>query len=64
MWRIAHEKRRALQTVFAGALCSGISRLRVSDAVAEAVLAHTQGLTYNVYGLFDQKAEAPGDISR
>ena len=23
---------------------------------------HTQGLRYNVYGLFDQKAEAPGDL--
>jgi hypothetical protein len=40
---------------------SEMSRLRVSDAVAEAVLAHTQGViqkTYNVDDLFDQKAEA------
>ena len=40
---------------------SGMSQLRISDAVAEAVLAHTQGViakTYNVDDLFDQKAEA------
>jgi integrase len=40
---------------------SGMSMLRVPDTVAEAVLAHTQGIiakTYNVDDLFDQKAEA------
>jgi integrase len=40
---------------------SGMSQLRIPDAVAEAVLAHTQGFiakTYNVDDLFDQKAEA------
>jgi hypothetical protein len=38
-----------------------MSQLRIPDAVAEAVLAHTQGFiakTYNVDDLFDQKAEA------
>jgi integrase len=42
---------------------SGMSQLRIPDAVAEAVLAHTQGAiqkTYNVDDLFDQKAEALG----
>ena len=40
---------------------SGMSQLRIPDAIAEAVLAHTQGViakTYNVDDLFDQKAEA------
>jgi integrase len=40
---------------------SGMSMLRIPDAVAEAVLAHTQGIihkTYNVDDLFDQKADA------
>lgn len=40
---------------------SGMSTLRIPDAVAEAVLAHTQGIiqkTYNVDDLFDQKADA------
>jgi integrase len=48
-----HDLRRVIR--------SGMSRLRVPDAVAEAVLAHTQGAiqkTYNVDDLFDQKAEA------
>ena len=35
------EKCSALQSFSREHLCSGISRLRVSDAVAEAVLAHT-----------------------
>jgi integrase len=42
---------------------SGMSQLRIPDAVAEAVLAHTQGIiakTYNVDDLFDQKADALG----
>ena len=42
-------------------ICSGMSRLRASDAVAETVLANTQRdikETYNVDDLFDQKAEA------
>jgi integrase len=40
---------------------SGMSQLRIPDAIAEAVLAHTQGViakTYNVDDLFDQKADA------
>jgi integrase len=48
-----HDLRRVIR--------SGMSRLRVSDAVAEAVLAHTAGIiqkTYNVDDLFSQKAEA------
>jgi integrase len=48
-----HDLRRVIR--------SGMSRLRIPDAVAEAVLAHTQGViakTYNVDDLFDQKAEA------
>src|SRR4029077_11635194 len=48
-----HDLRRCIR--------SGMSRLRVPDAVAESVLAHTQGgiaKTYNVDDMFDQKAEA------
>jgi integrase len=48
-----HDLRRVIR--------SGMSRLRVPDAVAESILAHTQGViakTYNVDDLFDQKAEA------
>ena len=48
-----HDLRRCIR--------SGMSRLRVPDAVAEAILAHTQGgiaKTYNVDDMFDQKVDA------